>query len=356
MSTCAQVLICTVGTSLINLLRAKGQDVSNPIAVAKELRKLDPADKLLGAEINSTHSILQKGYLDPKKLLLCVSDTLEGEATGSILQCYYRDLFQEVEVIKIIGLQAKDPKRFRNHGLRYLVRVISNIVKRARDQGQGVIINATGGFKAQISFAGLIGQLLNVPVYYMFETFQEVIELPPLPVSFSFDFWLRHFDALERLSRDLVPKNEVPQDLDEVLLLREEGLCCLSSLGELFHQGYKERFRRQRVQLLPPQCGLQLNQKKVVFEDNNPHRHPGLAEYLRRLLQRGYITGARTYYFNPDLPERLRFFISPRCRANEIEGWYSDGNRTTKFILTTTAQTELERQAVIVDLVEETTK
>lgn len=355
MSTRAQVLICTVGTSLLSNLRAKSQDVSNEIALVSQLKKLDPTDKLLGAEINSIHSILQKRYLDPRKLFLCVSDTTDGEITGSILQRYSRDLFQEVEVVKIIGLQAEDPKRFRNYGLRYLVRVISDIVKRARDQGQDVIINATGGFKAQISFAGLIGQLLNVPVYYMFETFQEVIELPPLPVSFSFDFWLRHFDALERLSRDLVPENEVPQDLDEILLLREEGLCCLSSLGELFHQGYKERFRRQRVQLLPPHCGLHPDQKKIVFEDNNPHRHPGLAEYLRQLLQRGYITGARTYYFNPDLPERLRFFISPRCRANEIEGWYSDGNRTTKFILITTAQTELERQAVIVALMEEIT-
>nr|BAL52682.1 CRISPR-associated protein APE2256 family [uncultured prokaryote] len=353
MSSRAQVLICTVGTSLITSLRAKGQDVRNPIAVAKELKKLPPSDKALGAEINSNHSIVQKGYLDPRKLYLCVSDTPEGEATGSILQHYYRDLFLAVEVVKIVGLQAEDPKRFRNHGLRSLVRAISDIVKGARHHGQSVIINATGGFKAQISFAGLIGQVLEIPVFYMFETFAEVIELPPLPVSFNFDFWLRHFATLEQLSRDFLPDHDVPSDIHEVLLLREEGLCCLSSLGELFHQGYKERFHQQRMQLIPPDCTLRPDQKNVTFEDKNPHRHPGLSEYLQKLLQRGYITGARTYYFNPDLPERLRFFVSSRCQPHEIEGWYSDGKRTTKFILATTARTELERHAAVVDLTEE---
>ncbi len=348
----AHTLICTVGTSLLGNLRAKGCDLNNEIALVKELKKLDPADKLLGAEINSNHSILQKGCLEPEKLFLCVSDTPDGEATGRILQSYYRDLFKRVQILKIVGLQSGDAKRFRNHGLRNLVREIADIVKHEREHGREIIINATGGFKAQISFAGLIGQILEIPVFYMFENFSEVIELPPLPVSFSFDFWLQHFDALERLGRDLVPEKEVPQDLNEVLLLHEEGLCCLSSLGELFHQGYKERFRRQRAQLLPPDSGLRPEQKTIKYEDDNAGKHSGLAEYLQRLLELSYITRIRTYYYHPELPERLRFFIGAKCAPNEIEGWYSNGKATTKFIVVTTARSDPERQATLVDLTE----
>jgi len=352
MVACASVLICTVGTSLLTNLKAQGQDLNNEIALVKELKSLDPATKLLGAEINSIHSILKKGLLEPEGLFLCISETPEGERTGRILQRYYRDLFERVELVPIKGLQAEDPKRFRNQGLRNLVKTVADIVKREREHGREVAINATGGFKAQISFAGLIGQLLNVPVYYMFETFQEVIELPPLPVDFSFDYWLSHFDLLERLSRDLLPEEEVPQDLNEVLILREEGLCCLSSLGELFHQGYKERFRRERGRLLPPPSGLKPEEKPVKYEDENRGKHRGLKEHLERLLRVEYVTRVQTVWYDPGLSQRNRFYVSPNCAPNQIEGWFSNDKGMTKFLVTTTAQTELERQAAVADLTE----
>lgn len=352
MNARAGTMISTVGTSLLANLRREGWDMDNEIAVVKGLQGMDPAEKLLGAEINSNHSILQQERLEPERLYLCVSDTPDGERIGRLLQQYYRDLFEQVEVIKITGLQSEDPRRFRNQGLRNLVREIADIVKREREHGRDLIINATGGFKAQISFAGLIGQVLEIPVFYMFENFSEVIELPSLPVSFNFDFWLSRFDVLQRLSQDLVPEQQVPPDLNEVLLLREEGLCCLSSLGELFHRGYLERFRSQRAQLLPADSSLKPEEKPIKYEDGNEGQHSGLPDYLRRLLHAGYVTRIRTYYHHPSLPERRRFFISAKCDPNEIEGWYSDGKATTKFILATTAQKDVERQAALVELTE----
>jgi putative CRISPR-associated protein (TIGR02619 family) len=346
------VLICTVGTSLLRNLQAKGWNVENPIATAKELKKLDPQDKQMGAEINSIYSLIEKGHLEPGRLFLCISDTPDGEITGRILDCYYRDAFEDVKVIKIVGLQAEDPERFRNLGLRNLVKAIADIVKREREHGRELAINATGGFKAQISFAGLIGQLLNVSVYYMFEAFQEVIELPPLPVSFSFDYWLSHFELLERLSQDLLPEEEIPQDLDEVLILREEGLCSLSSLGELFHQGYKERFRRERGHLLPPPSGLRLEEKRVKYEDDNRGKHRGLKEHLERVLRVEYVKRVQTTWYNPGLTQRNRFYVSSACEINQIEGWFSNDKGMTKFLVTTTARSELERQAAVADLTE----
>ncbi|MGI5862875.1 MAG: putative CRISPR-associated protein [Myxococcales bacterium] len=73
------------------------------------------------------------------------------------------------------------------HGLRNLVRAIGKI---ARDAGgpEWVAINATGGYKAQIAVAVLIGQALGSPVFYKHERFEsEVIAFPPMPVSFDYD-------------------------------------------------------------------------------------------------------------------------------------------------------------------------
>lgn len=346
------VLICTVGMSLLRNLQAKGGDLSNSIAVAKELQQLDPRDKLLGAEINSNHSLIERGYVEPEKLFLCVSDTEDGRTVGRILERYHQGLFEEVQTLTIEGLQAADPQRFRNEGLRNLVRAIADIVKVERGRGRALAINATGGFKAQISFAGLIGQLLEIPVFYMFESFQEVIELPPLPVDFSFEYWLSHFDLLERLSRDLLPEEEIPLDLNEVLILREEGLCCLSSLGELFHQGYKERFRRERDRLLPRPSGLKPEEKALKYEDENRGKHRGLKEHLERLLRVEYVTRVQTVWYNPRLSQRNRFYISSDCAPNQVEGWFSNDKGMTKFLVTTTAESEVERQAAVADLTE----
>ena len=53
-----------------------------------------------------------------------------------------------------------------------------------------------------------------------------------------------------------------------------------------------------------------------------------------------------TNYCNPDLPEPTRF----RERGGEIEGIYSDGTRTVKFKVETTANTAGQRAAVVAAL------
>ncbi|MEA2059529.1 MAG: hypothetical protein U9P10_03190 [Thermodesulfobacteriota bacterium] len=78
------------------------------------------------------------------------------------------------------------------------MRIIGEIV-RAYGSEQ-ILINATGGYKAQISFAGMIGQALDIPVCYMFERFAEVIELPPQPVSLDLGFWIENAGKHKGLS------------------------------------------------------------------------------------------------------------------------------------------------------------
>jgi len=90
----------------------------------------------------------------------------------------------------LTGLTDASHERFRREGLRHLVTATAKI---ARQWGpEHVVINATGGYKAWISFAGLIGQALDIPVCYLFERFSEVITLPPQPVSLDLAFWLEH--------------------------------------------------------------------------------------------------------------------------------------------------------------------
>jgi len=208
-------VICTVGASLIaNATRPDAPSelkqlfdeyqAKNFSMVSQILRNVkDPKEKKWGAEINSVASLIEKGYLTSRQTMyLLVSDTPQGEMTGEILKQYFTVNengleFKSVKLIKIEKLNDKKRHEFRLQGLRNLVREMANCVK--NNLGR-VVINATGGYKATIAYAVLLGQVLNVPVYYLFETFDEIIPLLPLPVSFDptvYEKYVKIFAALE---------------------------------------------------------------------------------------------------------------------------------------------------------------
>ena len=125
-----------------------------------------------------------------------VSDTEEGRFVGDLLVKFFEKnkfgYILEAERSIISDLDDKRTHDFKHRGLRNFVREVGRIIK---NYNGNVAINATGGYKAQIAFAVAIGQALNVPVYYRFERFPTIIELPPLPITLSPDVF-RRFEGL----------------------------------------------------------------------------------------------------------------------------------------------------------------
>lgn len=354
------LLICTVGTSLINHWKDQTGNLGDEAAIrlVKELKKLSEQERRLGAEISSIGSLAREGKLtEGDRLYLCVSETQEGEFTGDVLKRYYQGRF-EVEIKRIDGLQGVNPKKFQA-GLRRLVETIAKIKR--EHPGTDIAINATGGYKAQISFAALIGQVFSIPVYYQFEGFPSHIVLPPMPVSWDFDRWLAHYELLEDAHHGTGNQflkctdhryRALPEEMR--VLFEDEGEdVALSAVGMLFHEGFKERFWRQSEQVLPPDCGIAVSEKKITYEDGNAGRHPGLEPFLKKVLEVPYVTRINTWYYNPDLPERIRFRTSTHGE-DRVEGWYSDGKATTKFdVYLTSGVAKHQRQAAVVHLNEQ---
>lgn len=363
-------LICTVGTSLRSNLerdplrrdwlelysRGRLKDLAQALAA------LPPQDRLLGAEINSTDSIIAKGILTaPLFFYLLVSDTADGRKMGELLEHYYQDKknprkFNQVFWEPLVGLTDDNPHRFRTEGLRHLVTAIATI---SRQRGpEQVVINATGGYKAQISFAGLIGQALNIPVCYLFERFSEVITLPPQPVSLDLSFWLEHAPRFYQLACDRGdPENYAEIDprftsLVEEIEVEGQKLVGLTPMGQLFHETFRYRFALKQSQLLPQPSGLEAEAKKISYEPGLGPRPPGIEVWFKRLLEVPYVTKINTYLYNPDLPRANYFRRSSRGEHSQIEGGFSDGKATTKFLVFLTANTPAQRDAALSDLCE----
>src|SRR5919109_3774495 len=172
-------LLCTVGTSLFesNLSRLsegtpdapdnwrdilKAYNEQNWKNLVRELLKVPPTKRICGAEINTIEEVKKKDWLSLENLIFLVSDTLNGKNTGKFLQDYFterEDLKLHVVEYCVAEEQDERPTDFKVHGLRNLVRKAGEYIQRLGGP-EYVAIDATGGYKAQIAIAVLIGQTL----------------------------------------------------------------------------------------------------------------------------------------------------------------------------------------------------
>jgi len=314
-------LICTVGTSLFsNIKFAKDHEVIQQAFQGKNWQQLallllekPNNDRLCGAEINSITSICNGNYLSSRyRLLFLVSETEDGKNTGEVLKLYYKNSrnslkFDDVDVQVLEGLRDDKVKDFKQKGLKNLVRYISSEVKKFSPQK--IAINATGGYKAQISFAGMVGQALEIPVYYLFEKFSEVIELPPQPIALDLAFWLNNYQFFEQMeANSMMPKSEVAaavqnpylQSLVDEEIVDGASWVSLSAMGELFHQRSRLQFAKQETTIMSliPQDDTPPSQKKINLRDD--HGKDVLKAFGDKICRSPYVKSViNSLPFNP---------------------------------------------------------
>lgn len=350
------VLLCTVGTSLLNRDNIGGTRTTNDCtdwnAVSADLAAADPTHRTCGAEINSVASLTARGYLPGDAgIYLFHSDTEVGRQVAAVLASDFRSRGHgPVQAVPVVDLQDDDPKRFRTKGLRNLVKAICGKV---RDHSAAACaINATGGYKAQIAVAVLLGQALGIPVYYMHERFSEIIPFPPLPVALDFQVWMKANGLLTALEDEPQPKALFQEEWDEKYeslvdaeLIDGTEYLELSPAGQIFQETFRERFRTERDQVLPPPAH---KKHEPHFEKAGwPGTFPDAVRFLKRVTgDIPCVARCSTWYYNPDLVEPTRF----RPKGEGIEGIYTDGSRTVKFNVETTAKNMGQRDAAIAAL------
>lgn len=370
MSSPATTLICTVGTSLFqgNLARLESEAAPDLHAayaardwggVAQALTGQAPAARLCGAEINSVESILEHGYtVKVPRVYFLHSDTEDGHGTAAVLKSYYTLRGFEAHTECVEDLQDEDPARFATRGLRTLARRVCAIVRNY--SAATCAINATGGYKAQIAIAVLLGQALAVPVYYKHERFDTVIPFPPMPIALDFDLWMGSSALLftlakhppEMVSADEAPwPDDVPRDRLEALIQVEDidgaRFLELTATGQVFHEAFNERFRAQGEQLLP--AAVPTSEKRAPKWEASGHmrQHGEVMRLMERMTAEiPQVAHCRTHYYNPDLPART----GARLGARGIEVVYSNGAWTTKIAVESLAQTRTQSLAMVARL------
>jgi putative CRISPR-associated protein (TIGR02619 family) len=154
------------------------------------------------AEINSINKIISTKLNEPSTVYLICTDSVESYLCAELIkESNLTNSEIEYNIIVIDDLQVFDFNKYKT-GLVNLVTQLYNIVTKEKngyrtiDTKVKTTFNITGGFKGVIPYLTLMGQLLKLPLYYIFENTEELIEIPQLPIQFDWAFTEKYYFAL----------------------------------------------------------------------------------------------------------------------------------------------------------------
>jgi putative CRISPR-associated protein (TIGR02619 family) len=173
----------------------------SPFFLEFDYRNDEHLRKKLSAEV---HSLVRCNVSAADRVVLFHSDTDDGEVSARVVEDYLRRRVglgeDNVARRRVAGLQVNDAARFRREGVPNYIRLV--LEEGERRGWQNVVLNPTGGYKALVSYATLLGMFFGVPVCYIFDNGEELLQLPPLPVEFDRGRLLPLLPAMERVERE----------------------------------------------------------------------------------------------------------------------------------------------------------
>ena len=182
------------GSPLLNKYPELRDKLENPSESEKFLRSLNNEDKMelkmemlkylqgdpkrASAELNSLLSYVEqiKGKR-PSQLSEVVSevhlfrsDTESGKLASDVLSDYLNSLGVSVSVHTVKGFGSEDF----SEAVRNLVRSVRDVVKRSKN----VVLNLTGGFKAETAAMAVLASESDLNQYYIHESSRKVVMFP----------------------------------------------------------------------------------------------------------------------------------------------------------------------------------
>lgn len=210
MNTPSRTIVCTVGTSIANGCKSIQsyyertsvweEDVSDlKNEIQSRLNGLLASNDMRMRACAEIHSLHHLGCAPSDEVILFTSDTAEGKACGETVCSAIQQLFgvKDIRLAKVMDLQARDGERLKRRGIPNLINLVTPILQDPqRRYSGGVILNPTGGFKGVVPFMTVLGMLYGTKVVYMFEFSNQLVTLPPLPVTLDLELFERARPAL----------------------------------------------------------------------------------------------------------------------------------------------------------------
>jgi|Deesub1362B_J571_1020462.scaffolds.fasta_scaffold00139_27 putative CRISPR-associated protein (TIGR02619 family) len=261
MSVKPTVFLCPSGISIIEYLKREGMPSISTQTIHDFLKDSNEETlKRASAEINSLYRM---GINENDVVVFFSSDTEDGEMVAEILSNFLKNKIGcDTYVKRIKGLQINDKRRFDREGIPNLTEEVVNQIEKYQ-YSHAMVINATTGFKATVPYLTFIGMVFQIPIKYIFERSNEIIELPPIPIDFDLKRLESLAPVIDRIIDDFAPGEEITKELGvseyelktnfSDILLEEDGFFTLRPTGRILYKrylhikGYKNIFISEKV-------------------------------------------------------------------------------------------------------------
>jgi len=177
-------------------------------------------------------------------LLLC-TDTWLGRTAADLAAEWLRERGENVTLHQQTGLRTQLLHEFQI-GLSDLVQWCDEVTSGYRAAQYRIVFNLTGGFKSVQGFLQTLGMFYADEVVYIFESGEELLRIPRLPIQMvAEDRFRERLTDFRRLSLDL-PIESV-EGLPETLLTQFGGMVDLSPWGRLMWEQSRKAIYSERV-------------------------------------------------------------------------------------------------------------
>lgn len=289
-----RTIITTTGTSLLTNAERHFK---------KDKKSLTDEDlmqffKQVGADAATaeTNSLLKIAHPDDEVVLL-FTKTPEGERCAQgVCRYLQKENWRNVR-LRQLPLEQNE-SQFERKGLRELVNILIEEISKAQRDKRDVIINATGGFKAEVAYTTMVGMIFQVPVKYIYQFFQQPITFPALPISWNIDLLIEYESFFEWLDQQPRKQQEVEQRLKAIseadrdriwqLLLPgdADGEVFLSPAGEILWKRVAQQREIAEFVPDPPASKIAITDKIANSLDEVKHHFPrGTREFAKKLAQ-----------------------------------------------------------------------
>jgi len=112
---------------------------------------------------------------------------------------------------------------------------VGGVISNYQESGYEIIFNLTGGFKGVNSFLQTMASLYADRSIYIFESGDELLEIPRMPIKIDEEFFRDNFDILRKIEKNINVNVSLPSSI--VIKIAQEYT--LSPWGEIVWQKYK---------------------------------------------------------------------------------------------------------------------
>ena len=267
-----RLILCTCGTSILtNGSQDDERKVLNRNSNVKNINEIvSPEDRIfinqilqnrknkvlnadfetvkrISAELNGLFTFYKGFPVSEDIVFLLPTDTLIGRGTADIIKDYLTEkLSIQVFLLEQRDLQTRDYTLFHT-ALSELIGQLS-VLHDSYSNNYQIIYNLTGGFKSVNAFLQTIAQFFADEVFYLFESSEQLMRIPKLPIQFSIkDVMERHIQVIRKMNIGLkITKNEI-KNIPEILMMEIDNDYTLSTWGEAIWESIKKDLYIQKL-------------------------------------------------------------------------------------------------------------